>query len=603
MIPLWGGRRNEGKMKKGKMNQVEANIWLCVILLSVFGCIMILSASASVAGASKDCGYDMLYYVKKQSVFLGIGLVVMAAARYINYNILKYFAIPAYLSGIACIFLLKTGLGVRVNGAVRWIRLGPVQFQVAEFVKLSTILALAFVLSVCTGKIGKYLMVIFLWVFGALMAGLLYKVSNDLSSAIVVIGITFFISFVCTRTVILHIMAAVFAAGKVYKSVMEIAGNLPTAEEIEALPFRTARIAAWLAPERYSLGKAYQTLQALYSFGSGGFLGRGLGAGLQKSKIPEVHTDMIFSVVAEELGIPGVTMVIILIVFLAYKIMIVAVTAENILGSVVALGIMSHIMIQSIINIAVNVNFFPNTGLPLPFVSYGGSSICFLLAEMACVVAIERYHSIEAQKRLLRHEVHFGSIVLENIPVDELLEDRPESDREKRKNRRLQTAVSDTVERDGRRSRTAASEKTKRDSRRTEASASARAKRDGSRSQSAVSERERTSDRRTKTAPSPKRSRSQRNGSHGAWAAAKKHIQAEQPQAANEGGIYSRYARSAMSQKEIQRRQDLEKEKKRKRAAREAAEKNKAKRYAKAADRRKREAVREQRERRPGRSS
>ena len=533
-------------MKKGKMDQVEANIWLCVILLSVFGCIMILSASASVARVSKDCNYDMLHYVKKQGQFLALGLALMVVARYVNYNLLKYFAVPAYLAGIVCIFLLKTGLGVEVNGAFRWLRFGPLQFQVAELVKVSTILVLALILTICTGRIWSHLIVLFLWVSGALMAGLLYKVSNDLSSAIVVIGITFFISFVCTRTVGLHLVAMASAGVKVYKAVMEVATNMPTPEEIENLPFRTARIAAWLAPERYAQGKGYQTLQALYSFGSGGFLGRGLGAGLQKGKIPEVHTDMIFSVIAEELGIPGVFMVILLIIFLAYKIMVVSVTAENIMGSVVALGVMAHIMIQSIINIAVNVNFFPNTGLPLPFVSYGGSSICFLLLEMAFVVAIERYHSIEAQKRNLRHEVHFGTVVLENVPTEELLEDMSVSN-EKRADRR-------------------------------------RSKETGS-------------DRSRSKKAGPEKSRSKVEESQ------KKHSKEAVPKTANGGGIYTRYTKSSLSREEIQRRQDLETKAQKQQAARAAAERNKAQRYAAAADRRRKEAARERNARRPGQSS
>ncbi len=608
-------------MKKGKMNQVEANIWLCVILLSVFGCIIILSASAAAAAASKDCDYDMLYYVKKQGTFLAVGLGLMLVARYVNYNILKYFAIPAYLASIACIFLLRTGLGVRVNGAIRWIRLGPVQFQVAELVKVSTILALAFVLSICTGKIGKYLIVVFLWVFGAFMAVLLYKVSNDLSSAIVVLGITFFISFVCTRTVLLHVVAVILAGARVYRSVMEVAGNLPTPEEIETLPFRTARIAAWLAPERYSLGKAYQTLQTLYSFGSGGFLGRGLGAGIQKGKIPEVHTDMIFSVIAEELGIPGVAMVIVLIVFLAYKIMIVSVTAENILGSVVALGVMAHITIQSIINIAVNVNLFPNTGLPLPFVSYGGSSICFLMLEMAFLVAIERYHSIQAQKRVMRHEVHFGNIVLDNVPLEELLEDAPEEllEGEEMPGVKMLESADETIE-ERRKSRlerrkareAASSDKQKADSLRTktgrrktrEAASSERQKADRKTREAASSERQKA-DRKGRKAVSSEKQRAGSRARAASSSAGKPAQAARRDRAgtANEGGIYTRYTKSTMSRESIERRRTLENEAKRQQAARETAEKTRASRYAKAADRRKTEADRDRRTRRTGRSS
>ena len=155
--------------------------------------------------------------------------------------------------------------------------------------------------------------------------------------------------------------------------------------------FRFARIRAWLDPYEYEDGKAYQSLQGLYAIGSGGLWGKGLGNSIQKlGKIPEPYNDYIFAIICEELGIFGAGLIVLLFIYLLYRIYIISQTAEDLLGRMISIGVFSHIALQVILNIAVVLNLMPNTGVTLPFISYGGTSIVFLMSEMAIALSVAR---------------------------------------------------------------------------------------------------------------------------------------------------------------------------------------------------------------------
>ena len=162
-------------------------------------------------------------------------------------------------------------------------------------------------------------------------------------------------------------------------------------QSIEGLDFRFARIMAWLDPEAYASGKGFQTLQALYAIGSGGIFGKGLGQSIQKlGFLPEQQNDMIFSIICEELGFVGATILMLVFLVLIWRFMVIAVHAPDLFGSLIAAGAMGHIAIQVILNVAVVTNTIPNTGITLPFISYGGSSVMFLLAEIGIVFSVGR---------------------------------------------------------------------------------------------------------------------------------------------------------------------------------------------------------------------
>ena len=160
----------------------------------------------------------------------------------------------------------------------------------------------------------------------------------------------------------------------------------------ESLSFRGGRILAWLDPEAYADSKGFQTLQALYAIGSGGIWGKGLGKSMQKlGFLPEAQNDMIFSIICEELGLAGAFLVILLFGLLIWRLMVIATHIQELFGAFLAAGVMGHIMIQVILNIAVVTNTIPNTGITLPFISYGGTSVVFLLAEIGLILNVSRH--------------------------------------------------------------------------------------------------------------------------------------------------------------------------------------------------------------------
>lgn len=382
------------------LERIDFNIWVALIFLCCFGLIMVLSASSFKCASSKECNYDSMYYFKRQTFFVVAGFLGILGFRHYDYRKLMRLSWIAYVVSIICIFLLLTPLGISVNGAKRWLGRGAVRFQVAEVVKIAVILFLANMVTTYSKYLSKVQLTIYLWLAGGIPAALLFKISNDLSSAIIVLGITFGISFICTKTIKLHagVLATAVAAAAAY--ILNIWNHLPTPEELSNTSFRVGRIAAWLAPERYSDNQGYQILQALYAIGNGGFLGKNLGNSVQKLyAIPEAHTDMIFSIVCEELGLLGATLLISLFLYLLYQLLRLALSTKDLFGSVIVLGIFLHISLQTVINLAVNVNLFPNTGLTLPFISYGGTSVFLLLMEMSIVFSIIQIRTSKAADR------------------------------------------------------------------------------------------------------------------------------------------------------------------------------------------------------------
>jgi cell division protein FtsW len=163
------------------------------------------------------------------------------------------------------------------------------------------------------------------------------------------------------------------------------------AAEGEEVNFRFGRIATWLNPESDATGTGFQTLQGLYAIGSGGIWGKGLGQSMQKLNfLPEAQNDMIFSIICEELGLFGAVAVIIMFIMLLWRMMVIANNAPDLFGAMLVVGVMGHIAIQAILNIAVVTNSIPNTGISLPFISYGGSSVMFLLIEIGLVLSVAR---------------------------------------------------------------------------------------------------------------------------------------------------------------------------------------------------------------------
>lgn len=363
----------------------DYSLLFIVLFLLGFGLIMVYSASSY--EAFEDYG-DAAYYMKKQLIANILGLIAMIVVANIPYQIWQKFSLVGYGVSAVLIVLVRSPLGVKSHGAYRWIRIPGIGFnlQPAEVAKLCMILFLATL--VC--RMGKGVRTtkgfLFMLMAPVPIAAMVYIITSNLSSAIIIMGIAVLMVFVASPDYkkFILIALAVVAAAALLVFVIVNAGD-----SMEG--FRSERILAWLDPEAYSQGKGFQTIQALYAIGSGGIWGKGLGQSMQKmSFIPEAQNDMIFSIICEELGLFGAIAIILMFIMLLWRMMIIANNATDLFGALLVVGVMGHIAIQAILNIAVVTNTIPNTGISLPFISYGGSSVLFLLIEIGLVLSVAK---------------------------------------------------------------------------------------------------------------------------------------------------------------------------------------------------------------------
>ena len=380
-------RNSSRRGQSNNENFMDYSLLFIVLFLLGFGLIMVYSTSSY--EANLDWG-DSAYYLKKQLFATILGLVAMIFVANVPYHFWERFAVIGYIVSVVLILLIIP-FGIESHGAKRWLPIGPLTLQPAEVAKLAMILFLASM--VCT--MGKQIrsrkgfwMVILVPMPIALM---LWKITDNLSSAIIVVGIAALMLFVSCpdykRFILLGLGAMAGAALVVFTIVQMAASQV----DIEDMEFRGARILAWLDPEAYASGKGFQTIQSLYAIGSGGVLGKGLGASMQKlGFLPEAQNDMIFSIICEELGLFGGFAVIIMFIMLIWRFMVIANNAPDLFGALLVVGVLGHIAIQVILNIAVVTNTIPNTGISLPFISYGGSSVMFLLIEIGLVLSVAR---------------------------------------------------------------------------------------------------------------------------------------------------------------------------------------------------------------------
>ena len=375
----------------GGIEHLHIDIWLSMLSLCLYGLIMVFSASAYQCSFSSKYNYNQYYLLQRQALYVALGIVVCLMFQFIHYSILYRLAIPIYIFSIGCIFLLLTSFGVSVNGATRWLNIGGIRFQVAEITKIGVIIGLAYMVKRYYKSLHNVKLLLYMWAMGGVGAALLIGISNDLSSSIVVLGITFGITFIYTYQMKIHLLTIAIGGSGISLYVLHVWRNMPSLSDLSGMSFRIGRIAAWLAPEKYQSDISYQTLQALYAIGRGGVWGQGLGQSLQKlSALPEAQNDMIFAIVCEELGIVGATILIGLFLYLFYCLYKAAVNSTEVFGSVLAVGTLLHVSIQTLINISVNLNLIPNTGITLPFISYGGTAVFCQLAEMAMVLSVIR---------------------------------------------------------------------------------------------------------------------------------------------------------------------------------------------------------------------
>ena len=385
-------RNNIGVKLIEKPEYYDYNLVAAIILLTCFGLVMLYSTSAYTSTIKYG---DDMYFFKKQAA---ISFVCIAGALFISmfdYHILARFTGGLYGVAAGSMVLVRTPLGTVSNGARRWLRIGPIQFQPAEIAKIAVIVCLSYMIVHMGKKMNSLKACMTLGAMGTFLALLAYVCTDNLSTAIIIFCITVGMIFVAhPKTRIFLILAAVAIA---FLAILVFVIGQSVKETDD---FRLNRIIAWLHPENATGTAAYQTIQALYAIGSGGFLGRGLGNSIQKlGSVPEAQNDMIFSIICEELGIVGGVILLLLFGYLLYRLCFIAQNATDLFGSLIVSGIFIHIALQVILNIAVVVNLMPNTGVTLPFISYGGTSIMFLMAEMGLALSVSRQIKLKTPER------------------------------------------------------------------------------------------------------------------------------------------------------------------------------------------------------------
>ena len=365
----------------------DYNLIIIIVFLLVFGLVMIYSTSSYEAYVTFG---NASYYFRKQILATIAGLFFMILVALIPYHFWERTAWIAYGASVVLIILIVP-LGYEANGAKRWIRIGGIAMQPAEVAKVGMIIFLACMITRAGKKAGSRSGFWLIMLAAAPICGMLWLVTSNLSSAIIVGGIAVLMLFVSTpgykRYIYLLVAFLLLAALTVGVIVL----NASSVESGEMAGYRGARVLAWLDPDAYASGKGFQTLQALYAIGSGGMFGKGLGESMQKlGFLPEAQNDMIFSIICEELGMFGGLALMLLFIILIYKLRDIAMEAPDQFGALLVVGVLGHVAIQVILNIAVVTNTIPNTGISLPFISYGGSASFFLLIEMGLVLSVAR---------------------------------------------------------------------------------------------------------------------------------------------------------------------------------------------------------------------
>ena len=372
-------RKQEAAAAAEGVYTFDYSLLLIVLCLLGFGLLMIYSSSSYTAQVKFQ---DSAYFLKKQMLNLVVGIVVMVFVSKIDYRILlkRLPGLRVHLVTILyfCAVLLQLSvyfIGREFNGAKRWLYIGPVSIQPAEISKIAVLLITASFINNAPAMVSHIKGALRILLAAAVLIVLVGK--ENLSSAIVMMGIVFIMCFVAARYKRMYIISMLIVAGLVWLFITF--GD----------SFRMQRIEIWRDVENNEGG--FQILQGLYAIASGGLFGTGLGQSMQKlGFIPEPHNDMIFAVICEELGIVGAGIVMLMFLILLWRIYDIATTSPDLFSGMICTGVMAQIGVQVLANIAVVTNTIPSTGISLPFISYGGSSVIFLLAEIGLVLQISK---------------------------------------------------------------------------------------------------------------------------------------------------------------------------------------------------------------------
>ena len=370
---LKNGQRKKKINRKSNLGSVNLYILYSVLALVAIGIIMVFSASYYDALYKHK---DVFFFLRKELTWVPVGLLVLVIMMLVDYHKLKNLSWIAYWGTLSTLVAVLF-VGKEVNGARRWLDLGGLSFQPSELAKYVIVFFLAMIID-RYGGVSKNWKIPSLYLFSAAIFSLLVYKENNLSIAAVIM----FVAFIM-----------IFVSGMNIKQTFSLIGGglVIGTVGIFSAGYRIKRFISFLNPWKYADDEGYQLVHSLYALGSGGLFGVGLGNSKQKALyMPEPHNDFIFAIIGEELGLIGCLIVIAIFIILIVAGINVASRAKDRYGKLLATGITSVIAIQAIINIAVVTGSMPVTGVPLPFISYGGTSLVFNLAAMGVLLNISR---------------------------------------------------------------------------------------------------------------------------------------------------------------------------------------------------------------------
>lgn len=372
------------------MIRKKPDYWLILItfLLLGFGLVMVFSTSYYIGLTDFN---DTYYYFRKQLIFAGVGLLLFFFISNISYS---FYRRHVAIILLACFLLLISVLFVAdtINGAKRWIDIGITSFQPSEFVKLGIIIYTASIMIKKQPVMDQFKRSIIppLTIIGLICILLVFEPHY---SAVVIIFFTSFVIIFCAGAKLKHLLLVSFACLPILAAILFLAD------------YRVDRLESVFNPWKDQNDTGYQLLQSLFAIGPGGLTGTGLGNSIQKlAYLPEAHTDFIFSIIGEELGFIGGTTVIILFILLIMRGMIISIQAPDLFGTLLGIGIVSLIAIETIFNLGVVTGLLPVTGVPLPFISYGGSALLIKCIEVGILLNISRYR-IQKKKAIRKQPI------------------------------------------------------------------------------------------------------------------------------------------------------------------------------------------------------
>ena len=362
----------------------EPDMFLFIAVFTLAGIGLAMSYSASAVNAYKIYG-DSFYFLKRQTVWAVAGLIALFVFQGIDYReYAKHTKIMLLVSFLLLIIVLIPGVGTSVKGSSRWINLGFIRIQPSEFVKLVAVIYLVKIYSSETRE--NHVIQLLVPMLVIAMIFILVMLQPDFGTAIDLLVISVFILFVSGFPLLYILLLFVVSIPMFYLLIYQVS-------------YRWNRVLAFLNPwdDRYGIG--YHIIQSFTAFKKGGLLGTGLGFGTQKlSRLPEPHTDFIFAVIAEETGLVGTVFIALLFCFVFWRGILISLAAPDDFGRLLAVGLSLFITVQAFINMGVVTGILPATGIPLPFISYGGASLLINMVASGILLNISRYREVSARE-------------------------------------------------------------------------------------------------------------------------------------------------------------------------------------------------------------